>query len=234
MRKTITVTTILLTLSACSGSDAPAPAAVNEFDHIMVGIAELDAGMEILADLTGVTPAHGGIHPGRDTRNALLSLGGGTYFELIAPQANLQTITDPIALATLAYQTPTPMHWAVRTTDIEATKAMVESAGWTTTPIDARSRQTPDGGLLSWQMFFVAEADDAASIPFFIQWDAQSQHPSQTSPDGCTFDKLTISTPETERIDTLLDTLGLAIEIQASAQDSLALEISCGGSTLEF
>jgi hypothetical protein len=200
----------------------------------MVGIAELESGIEILADMTGVTAAHGGVHPGRDTRNALLALGGGTYFELIAPQANLDTITDPIAQATLGFQTPTPMHWAVRTSNIEATRNTVEAAGWTTTPIDARSRQTPDGGTLSWQMFFIAEANDAASIPFFIQWDADSQHPSQTSPDGCTFDRLTINTPDHERITALVDALGLDMEIQASTQDALALTINCGGSVIDF
>ena len=234
MRTEMLFGAMLVWLSGCSGSDVPDPAAINEFDHIMVGIAELEPGIEMLADMTGVTAAHGGVHPGRDTRNALLSLGGGTYFELIAPQANLETITDPIAQATLAFGRPTPMHWAVRTTDIEATRAIVESAGWSTTQIDARSRQTPDGGTLSWQMFFIEDAGDAASIPFFIQWDVDSQHPSQTSPEGCTFDRLTIATPDNERIAGLVDALGLEMQIEASARDELALAIECGGTVIEF
>ncbi len=234
MRRMGTLAGVVMLVSACSSPETNSPAVAHQFDHVMVGIADLDSGVAILEEMTGLTAAYGGIHPGRDTRNSLLSLGNGTYFELIAPQAGLETITDPIAQATLAFRTPTPMHWAVSTTDIEATQSMVEAAGWSTTAVDSRSRETPDGGLLSWRMFFISDADEAASIPFFIEWGADSAHPSQTSPAGCELADFSISTPNAERISPLIETLDLGLEVQDSEQDMLELVLSCAGGEVRF
>ena len=224
----------ILVLGACADPTGGSAPAGNRFDHVMVGIADLDSGIDMVADLTGVAPAYGGIHPGRDTRNALLSLGEGSYFELIAPQAELASITDSIALATLELSVPTPIHWAVATADIESTRSLVQAQGWQTTPIDARSRELPDGSTLSWRMFFITDDPEAASIPFFIQWDDMALHPSGTSPAGCEFTRMEIRTPRAERVGALLDELGIPIEVRRSETDSLDLQLLCGETIVSF
>ena len=64
-----------LIAAALLGGSAQAATVV---DHIQVAASDLAAGSRAVADLTGVTPAPGGVHPGRGTANALMSLGPRT------------------------------------------------------------------------------------------------------------------------------------------------------------
>lgn len=72
-------------LTRVAGQAAERPR-VAQPDHLILGIRDLDEGIRLFYEQTGVRPVVGGAHPGRGTQNALASLGAGVYVEIVARQ----------------------------------------------------------------------------------------------------------------------------------------------------
>jgi hypothetical protein len=190
-------------------------------DHVGIGSANLDTGIAFVAERTGVTAARGGVHPGRGTQNALMSLGGA-YLEIIAPTPDAPPGGETEGLRALA--TPQPVFFAVRSNDLEATARLLSAHGFeTTTPRDG-SRRRPDGSVLRWRTMDVKGLNGA---PFFIQWDAAAPHPSTTSPWGCTLRSLEIVARDPAPLRKLLESLGLEIGVRSGEGPSLGLALAC-------
>src|SRR5271168_2777685 len=131
-------------------SDTPVRDAKDAFDHILLGTSDLEAGIRWIEERTGVRAKFGGAHPGRGTRNALLSLGRFHYLEIIAPDPAQVDLPDERGLVQLS--SPRMIQWAIRTEDIAAAKRVAEAAGVKTVGPQPGSRQLPDGKMLQWQV----------------------------------------------------------------------------------
>ena len=185
-------------------------------DHFQLGIADLDQGVALVRDATGVEPAFGGAHPGYGTRNALISLGEGSYLEILAldpAQADLKTPrTDRIR----ALGGPTILTYAMQTTIIERKLALAQEIPGVTGKLDPRSRKKPDGTTLEWTNLPL-ESPFGPQLPFFIDWKGAT-HPSKTAPAGCKLLSFEVLHPEAEALRAAYRKLGIGIAVKAAAQ----------------
>lgn len=158
------------------------PAIPVNLDHIVVGFPSLEDGMARLLQLSGYHAAVGGSHPNRGTRNALLNLGNNSYLELLAP--------DPAQLALVWHQEITTLSeltivdWAIRHKDLDQLAALLNERGVPRIDPTPGSRTRPDGQTLNWRTLRLVD-DLKGNLPFFIEWDFSSPHPSTDAPGGC-------------------------------------------------
>ena len=203
------------------------------FDHLVIGISDLDAGTDRVTELTGVRPVFGGEHPHTGTHNALASLGAGSYLEVVAPRPGVDPGDSQLAAWLAGLDALTPILWAVSTTDADATLARLESAGFTTSEPEPGSRRTPDGSVLEWRVFGLS-APQLAAAPFFIEWGESTPHPSTTSPAGCGLTRLEVTSNDNVTLRRLLESLGIDAWVVDGPQPAIRAELSCPTGLVEL
>jgi hypothetical protein len=169
-------------LSHKSFAQDPPPVIPVELDHIIVGFPNLEDGINRLFRVSGYRAAIGGSHPNRGTRNALLNLGNNSYLELLAPDPAQPAVVFHKEITSLTELTI--VGWAVRHKDLDQFAGLLAERGVPcATPI-AGSRARPDGTTLNWRMLTLTD-DRKGNLPFFIDWDSASPHPSSDAPGAC-------------------------------------------------
>lgn len=159
----------------------------SEVDHIILGAKDLDAGIAYMEKLSGYRAAVGGSHPGRGTHNALLKLGYRSYLEILAPDPAQPELVWHQELATLV--SPMLIGWAVAVKNIEQYATHLRARGMACTGPTAGSRSKPAGETLRWKTL-VLEDNPAGILPFYIEWAADSAHPSSDAPGACVLNRL--------------------------------------------
>jgi hypothetical protein len=200
--------------------------AAEALDHLMIGAADLDRGVQWLEQRSGMRAAIGGTHPGRGTRNALIALRGRQYVELIAPDpaqpenlsAHLRSIKEPRVIG-----------WAAASSDIESLGKRIRSMGHEPSAPRPGSRARPDGRILRWTTLGVSSkyaAGGVDPIPFFIQWGADSAHPSSDSPAGCELSSLEFEHPDSEDLSDALARLEISATVRQARSVGLVATLS--------
>jgi hypothetical protein len=194
-------------------------------DHILLGSPDLQAGIEFVEKHTGVRGAFGGVHPGRGTQNALLSLGERRYLEIIAPDTAQPGVQNPIASNLHSFTEPQLIGWAAHPGSVTAFAEKLRAAGIKCDGPTQGSRKRPDGQFLKWQI--VSLADTASGLlPFFIEWSQDSVHPSLDAPKGCKLLSFAAETPDPEKLAATLKTLNLDLPIKKAERPRLHAIIS--------
>src|SRR5215813_5145508 len=198
-------------------------------DHILLGCSDLERGIAWVEERTGVKAAFGGVHPGRGTQNALLSLGERHYWEIIAPDPKQAGSTGPQSsvgrLGLLGLKEPRLVAWAAHPGDVAALAERLKKAGIPAAGPWPGSRKRPDGRMLQWKT--VNLADDAGGLlPFFIEWSAESVHPSVDAVKGCTIEKFWVESPEPEKLKKRFDAIGIDVRVSSGEKARLRARIA--------
>lgn len=235
IRVGVSAAVLLIGSVGCLGTAQrrPVPPPPTAVDHVILAIDSLERGVRLLREATGLTAVFGGVHPGRGTQNALLALGSGQYLELLAPNP-----ADPEGAEAVAefatYRALTPVGWAARTADAERVRAVAMARGAPGGVVRPGARQRPDGATLRWRTVDPWNGANDTLLPFFIEWDPASPHPSANAPPGCTLVSLTLASPAADSIQALLRQADLTVPVSRAPRDALTVRLRCATGVVEF
>jgi hypothetical protein len=148
-------------------------------DHISyaAGPDGLKSTARRIGDLLGEDFRDGGIHPRFGTRNMVLPLTDGTYLEVVEVLDHPASDKAPFGQAVRARSSLGGgwMGWVVSCTDIAQVEQRLGREAVT------GNRHRPDGVELRWKQIGVKGLQADPQLPFFVQWEPGSEHPSAGS-----------------------------------------------------
>jgi len=186
----------------------------NVIDHIAIGAANLEQGIEAMRTRLDVEVPRGGKHPDMSTHNCLTRTGAGNFLEVIAIDPDAPdpgrtrwfTLDDPATQSRLKIR-PRALCWVVGTDDLDGIVA--------NSPVDLGEILDLSRGDLRWRLTVPKDGSllEGGLFPAFIEW-SPGPHPSAGMQDvGLRLNSTHIRHP---------DPAGMKAKFQAFSIDHLA------------
>jgi hypothetical protein len=193
---------------------------ISSVDHLVYATPDLQMGIDRVQKLLGVRAGAGGQHPGRGTRNALLSLGPGCYLEIIGPDLEQPKPAQPRPFGIDALKAPRLVTWAAKGTDLERLMSDARRAGVKLGDVIPGSRRRTDGVLLSWRYTDPRVVVAEGVVPFFIDW-GTTPHPADTATAGVLLIALRAEHPEPDLVQKMLHGVGINLQVASGPRPAL-------------
>ena len=194
-------------------------------DHLVYATPELQVGIDRVEKVLGVRATPGGQHPGRGTRNALVSLGPATYLEIIGPDPEQPTPAGPRPFGIDGLKEPRLVAWAAKGKALEQLAGEAGRRGVRLGEVISGSRRRADGVLLSWRYTDPRTVVADGVVPFFIDW-GKTPHPAGTAAQGALLNGLRAEHPDAAQVQRSLSQLGLDLRVQPGPRAALIATIS--------
>jgi hypothetical protein len=194
-------------------------------DHILLGNGDLDRGVAFVESRTGVKAMFGGVHPGMGTRNALLSLGKRRYLEIIAPDPKQENADARRVNELRKLETPKLVGWAAHPGRLDLFVQRIKQQGIAIEGPSPGSRARPDGRILKWKTA-VLKDDRGGLVPFFIEWEEGSVHPSSDAPGGCRLESFSIAGPDPDALAAEFHKLNIEVAVTRGDKPQLRATIA--------
>ena len=217
---------------------APSPApgssdVVSRVDHLAYATPDLDRGVAEIEKLLGVRATPGGQHPGRGTRNALVSLGPTSYLEIVGPDPDQPPPKEPRSFGLDKLASPRLVAWAANTPDLDALVREAASHGVHLGEVKSGGRKRPDGVVLSWRVTDAATTPGDGIVPFFIDW-GKSPHPAASSAKGARLVALRAEHPDPAEIRRILEAIAIDLPVTQGPKPALIAVIECPKGRVEL
>jgi hypothetical protein len=194
------------------------------FDHLVLATDDLRKSVAEFAAATGVEPVEGGRHVGRGTRNYLVGFGAAAYLEIIGPDVE-RPVAGAMPFGIEGLTGSRLVTWAVRTGDLESAVAKVRELG----AIEAMSRMTPAGELLSWRLTSAEPAPYDGVVPFLIDW-GSSRHPAESGLPSVELVDFGATHPRADEVNAVLEALDVGLTVVVGEPGLQATVAGPGGS----
>ena len=146
----LTALTALTALAAARTTTQSSERLLAVVDHLVYATPDLQSGIERIERLLGVRASPGGQHPGRGTRNALLSLGRGVYLEIIGPDPEQPAPAQPRPFGIDELREPRLAAWAAKGRELEQFARDAAGAGVILGPVISGSTSARTIGRICW------------------------------------------------------------------------------------
>jgi Glyoxalase-like domain len=160
-------------------------------DHVSYAAEHdgLQATAQRLATLIGVDPVDGGIHPRFGTRNVIFPLAHERYVEVVEVLDHPASDKAPFGQAVRARSEAGGgwLGWCVAVDDLTTFEQRI---GRQAVP---GNRHRPDGVELRWRQLGIKGLMSDPQLPYFVQWEDSTLHPSTAARTEVTIDSLQIA-----------------------------------------
>ena len=196
-------------------------------DHLVLATDDLGRSVREFAAATGVEPAEGGRHEGRGTRNYLVAFGPASYLEIVGPDLE-QPVEGAMPFGIDQLEGSRLVTWAVRSTDLEGAVLAAREVGADLGPIEAMSRRTPTGELLSWRLTATYPPPYDGIVPFLIDW-GTSSHPAGSGLPSMELVDFGATHPRPDEVNAVLEALHTDLRVAAGEPGLRATVAGPGG-----
>ena len=202
-------------------------------DHLVYATPDLAWGVEQVAELLGIRATPGGQHPGRGTRNALVSLGPKSYLEIVGPDSEQPPPARPRWFKIDELQRPRLVTWATPVGDIHAVVSRAAAAGLPLGAVGEGRRTRGDGATLAWRFTDPAVLVFDGVVPFLIDW-GESPHPAATAPSGGELIRLRGEHPNDAAVERGLSALNIDMPVDRGDAPQLVATIRTATGEVEL
>ena len=202
-------------------------------DHLVYAVPDLARARAELGQRLGIELSDGGAHPGRGSRNALFSLGEGSYVEVIGPDPEQGEPENPRPFGIDDLSAPRLVTWATPERDLEARLERARKAGYDGGTAFPLSRELPDGTHLAWRVARPIVHGGDGLVPFLIDW-GTCPHPALTSAKGCSLIELRAEHPDPSQVQSWLAAMDVALDVRAGATPALIATLDSPNGRVEL